>query len=144
MLVPAHGPTERLIYWLSSLRSAIELRGWAEFVSESPEQATKFLNEQVFIDARELAQYMRKAFPTAEFMPLPGVNRYNRVSPRRVGQTVEYDFNLCSKLIHPSAIMLNHPEMTIRSEDQKAHLRVEVLLYAWMIVTRFHDLNWLP
>jgi hypothetical protein len=39
--------------------------------------------------------------------------------------------------------MLNHPEMTIRNDDHKAHLGIEVLLYAWAIVTRFHDLNWL-
>jgi hypothetical protein len=38
------------------LRSEIELRGWAEFVSESPEQATRFLNDEVVIDANELDQ----------------------------------------------------------------------------------------
>jgi hypothetical protein len=35
------------------LRSEIELRGWAEFVSESPEQAAGFLNDEVLIDAQE-------------------------------------------------------------------------------------------
>jgi hypothetical protein len=126
------------------LRSAIELRGWAEWVSESPEQATKFLNEQVVVDAHELDQQMRKAFPGAAFPAMPNSPTAKRKDPPRIGETVDYDFKLCSKLIHPSAIMLNHPEMTIRSEDHKAHLRIEVLLYAWVIVTRFHDLNWVP
>jgi len=126
------------------LRSEIELRGWAEFVSESPDKAARFLNEQVVVDAHELDQYMKKAFPTAAFAALPSVTKAKRVDPPRIGETVEYDFKLCSKLIHPSAIMLNHPEMTLRNEDHKAHLRIEVLLYAWVIVTRFHDLNWLP
>ncbi|MFL6415765.1 MAG: hypothetical protein ACJ74Y_08865 [Bryobacteraceae bacterium] len=49
------------------LRSEIELRGWAEFVSESPEQATRFLNDEVVIDANELDEKMRKAFPSATF-----------------------------------------------------------------------------
>src|ERR1700761_2573917 len=49
------------------LRSEIELRGWAEFVSETPEQATRFVNEEVVIDAHELDHKMRKAFPSAAF-----------------------------------------------------------------------------
>jgi hypothetical protein len=126
------------------LRSEIELRGWAELVSESPEQATRFLNEQVVIDARELDEYVRKAFPNAAFAALPSVTTARRFDPPRIGEAVDYDFKLCSKLIHPSALMINHPELTIRSDDHKAHLRIEVLLYAWVIVTRFHDLNWLP
>ncbi len=126
------------------LRSEIELRGWAEFVSESLEQATRFLNDEVVIDAHELDQKMRKAFPTAAFAALPYAPKAKRVEPPRIGEAVDYDFKLCSKLIHPSALMLNHPEMTIRSDDHKAHLRIEVLLYAWVIVTRFHDLNWQP
>jgi len=40
--------------------------------------------------------------------------------------------------------MLNHPELTIRSEDNKAYLGVQVLLYAWLIVTTFHNINWIP
>jgi hypothetical protein len=40
--------------------------------------------------------------------------------------------------------MLNHPELTIRNEGSKAYLAVEVLLYAWVIVSRFHHLNWVP
>ncbi len=47
----AHGETDLLAM---VLRSEIELRGWAEFVSESPEQATRFLNDEVVIDANEL------------------------------------------------------------------------------------------
>ncbi|MDP8980239.1 MAG: hypothetical protein M3O35_06580 [Acidobacteriota bacterium] len=122
------------------LRSEVELRGWAEFVSENPEQATRFLNDEVVIDANELDQKMRKAFPGAPFAALPNVPKAKRVEPPHIGQTVDYDFKLCSKLIHPSALMLNHPEMTIRNGDHKAYLAVEVLLYAWAIVSRFHDL----
>jgi len=126
------------------LRSEIELRGWAEFVSESPEQATRFLNDEVVIDANELGQKMRKAFASAPFAALPNLPKAKRVEPPRIGQSVDYDFKLCSKLIHPSALMLNHPEMTIRNDDSKAYLAVEVLLYAWVIVNRFHNLNWVP
>ena len=124
------------------LRSEIELRGWAEFVSERPEQATKFLYDEVVIDAHELDQKMRKAFPGAPFAAPRNVPKAKRFEPPRIGQTVDYDFKLCSKLIHPSALMLNHPEMTIRNDDNKAYLAVEVLLYAWVIVSRFHDLVW--
>jgi hypothetical protein len=87
---------------------------------------------------------MRKAFPSAAFAALPNLPKAKRVEPPRIGETVDYDFKLCSKLIHPSALMLNHPEMTIGNEDGKAYLAVDVLLYAWVIVARFHDLNWVP
>lgn len=124
------------------LRSEIELRGWAEFVSESPEQATRFLNTEVVIDANELDQKMRRAFPGAPFDSPPTVPKAKRVEPPRIGQSVDYDFKLCSKLIHPSALMLNHPEMTTRNDDHKVYLAVKVLFYAWLIVSRFHDLVW--
>lgn len=101
------------------------------------------MNDEVVIDAHELDQTMRKAFPGAAFAAPPSVLKAKRGAPPRIGETVDYDFKLCSKLIHPSALMLNHPEMTIRSDDHKAYLGIEVLLYAWVIVTRFHDLNWL-
>ncbi len=122
------------------LRSEIELRGWAEFVSESLEQATRFLNDEVVIDAQELTEKMREVFPSVP--PLPYRAQGKRVDPPRLGQNVDYDFKLCSKLIHPSALMLNHPEITIRNPDHKAYLSVQILLYAWVIVHRFHNLNW--
>lgn len=100
------------------------------------------MNDEVVIDAHELDQKMRKAFPVAPFAALPNVPKAKRVEPAHIGETVVYDFKLWSKLIHPSALMLNHPEMTIRNDDHKAYLGIEVLLYAWVIVTRFHDLNW--
>lgn len=124
------------------LRSEIELRGWAEVVSESVERATKFLNDDVVIDADELSKKMRKAFPG--IAPLPDAPSEKRKDPPRIGQTVDYDFKLCSKLIHPSALMLNHPELTIRNEDNKAYLAVEILFYAWLIVDRFHNISWVP
>jgi hypothetical protein len=125
------------------LRSEIELRGWAELVSESLERATKFLNDDVVIDANELDQKIRQAFPGTPPLPFATTGKLGkRQDPPRIGQTVDYDFKLCSKLIHPSALMLNHPELTIRDEDNKAYLAVRVLFYAWVIVTRFHDINW--
>ena len=125
------------------LRSEIELRGWAELVSESPERAIRFLNDDVVIDAKELNEKMSKAFP-GMIPTLPSMGKLGkREEPPRIGQSVDYDFKLCSKLIHPSALMLNHPELTIRNEDTKAYLAVEVLWYAWVIVSRFHDIVWM-
>jgi len=85
---------------------------------------------------------MRKAFPG--IAPLPDAQSEKRKDPPRIGQTVDYDFKLCSKLIHPSALMLNHPELTIRNEDNKAYLAVEILFHAWLIVDRFHNISWVP
>lgn len=143
----------RAVAWLDAeadlmafvLRGAIELRGWAELVSESPERATQFLNDDVVFDANELSAQIHKAFPDAVFPGLdpPPHKSAKYDNPPRIGQTVEYDFKLCSKLIHPTALMLNHPELTIRNAENKEHLAVETLLYAWVIVSRFHTINWM-
>ena len=86
---------------------------------------------------------MSKAFPGMA-LTLPSSGKLGkREEPPRIGQTVDYDFKLCSKLIHPSALMLNHPELTIRNEVSKAYLAVRVLLYAWVIVRRFHPIVWM-
>jgi hypothetical protein len=122
------------------LRSQIELRSWAEFVSTGPAEAARFLNE-VNIDIQELHLKMDKAFPGA-MQPLPSGIAGKRVDLKRDGDSEEYDFKLCSKLIHPTALMLNHPEATIDDAANKEYLAVEVLFYAWLIVNRFHDLVW--
>jgi hypothetical protein len=123
------------------LRSQIELWAWAKFVAKGVTEAQQFLDETI-IDAQELNDKMNRAFP-GRIQPLPAVNFGNRISLKRANDDEEYDFKLCSKLIHPSSLMLNHPELTIDNNDHKAYLAVQVLLYAWLIVTTFHDLNWM-
>ena len=122
------------------LRSEIELRSWAEFVSTGSKEAAAFLHE-VNIDIQELHLKKDKAFPGA-FQPLPAQIAGKRIDLKRTGDEEEYDFKLCSKLIHPTALMLNHPEATIGNPADKGYLAVEVLFYAWLIVHRFHDLVW--
>ena len=122
------------------LRSEIELRSWAEFASAGPAEAARFLNE-VNIDIQELHLRMDKAFPGA-MQPLPALVAGKRAELKRDGDIEEYDFKLCSKLIHPTALMLNHPEATISNAAIKEYLAVEVLFYAWLIVNRFHDIVW--
>jgi hypothetical protein len=122
------------------LRSQIDLRSWAEYVSIGPAEATAFLKE-VNIDARELHEKTDKAFPGA-VAPLHAQVAGKRTQLKRCNDEEEYAFKLCSKLIHPSALMLNHPEVTIANEADKQYLAVEVLFYAWWLVSRFHDLIW--
>jgi hypothetical protein len=122
------------------LCSQIELRSWAEFVSTGTKEAGEFLHE-VNIDIQELHQKMDRAFP-GPLQPLPTQVGGKRIELKRSGDEEEYNFKLCSKLIHPTALMLNHPEATISNQANKEYLAVEVLFYAWLIVTRFHDLVW--
>jgi hypothetical protein len=122
------------------LRSQIDLRFWAEYVSTGPDEAAAFLNE-VNIDAQELHEKMDKAFPGA-LQRLPVQVPGKRIKLTRSNDEEECAFKLCSKLIHPSALMLNHPEMTITNPHNKAYLAVEVLFYSWWLVSQFHDLNW--
>jgi len=122
------------------LRSQIDLRRWAEFVSQGADEATTFLNE-VNIDIRELHEKMDKAYPGV-MEPLPAKIIGKRVDLSRVDDREAYDYKLCSKLIHPSALLILHPEATIKNALYKEHLAVAVLFYAWYILTRFHEINW--
>jgi len=122
------------------LRSQIDLRAWAEFVSKGPDEAARFLNE-VNIDIRELHETMDKAYPGV-MEPLPEKITGKRVDFSRVDDQEAYAYKLCSKLIHPSALLILHPEVTIGNALYKEHLAVAVLFHAWYILTRFHDINW--
>ena len=123
------------------LRSQIDLRAWAEFVSKSPDEATRFLNE-ANIDIRELHEKMDKAYPGV-MEPLPVKITGKRVDFNRVDSQEDYDYKLCSKLIHPSALLILHPEATIENALYKEHLAIAVLFHAWYILTKFHNINWL-
>ena len=109
-------------------------------MSKGSKEAADFLHE-ANIDIQELHAKMDKAFPGA-LQPLPANAAGNRIELKRTGDEEDYDFKLCSKLIHPTALMLNHPEATITNQANKKYLAVEVLFYAWPIVNRFHDLVW--
>jgi hypothetical protein len=122
------------------LRSQIELRFWAEYVSTGQKEAAAFLHE-VNIDIGELHQKMDKAFPGA-LDPLPVSTAGKRIEMKRSGDEEEYDWKLCSKLIHPTALVLNQPEATIANKGNREYLAVQVLFYAWLIVNRFHDIVW--
>jgi hypothetical protein len=122
------------------LRSQLELRSWAELVSKGPTEAAAFLHE-VNVDIQELTLKMDKAFPDA-VQALPARVAGRRTELKRTGDEEEYDFKLCSKLIHPTALMLNFPEATIGNLAIKEYLAVQVLFYAWWIVSQFHDLAW--
>ena len=121
------------------LRSQIDLRAWADFVSTGPDEARKFLHE-VNIDLRELHQKMDKAY-TGALQPMPEILG-KRQSFQRNGEMEDYFYKLCSKLIHPSAFLLLHPNESIHNALFKEQLAVEVLFYAWLILNRFHDINW--
>jgi hypothetical protein len=122
------------------LRTLIELRAWAKFVSKGEAEAKKFLDEAT-IDMRELHEKMSEAFP-GELAPLPAKILGNRMSLGRENDIEDYNFKLCSKLIHPSSLSLNHPEQTIQNREYREHLAKQVLYYGWRIVSRFHNIEW--
>jgi hypothetical protein len=140
---------ERAILWADDkndlmaivLRGQIDLRAWAEYVSTGPEEASKFLHE-VNIDIRELHEKLDKAYP-GTIEPLPVEIKGKRASLNRVDEQEEYDYKLCSKLIHPSVLLLLHTSELLESNVYKERLCVEVLFRGWWIVDRFHDIEWI-
>ena len=122
------------------LRSQIELRFWTEYISTGPEETEKFLNE-VNIDIQDLHAKMDKAYPGA-LEAMPAMPKGKRIDLTRLDDNEEYSFKLCSKLIHATALTINHPELTIGNPANREYMAVEVLFYGWWIVSRFHELNW--
>jgi len=84
---------------------------------------------------------MVKAFP-GEVQPLSVPIPGKLISLKRIDHEEEYNFKLCSKLIHPTSLMLNHPEETIRNTGYRQHLATQALYYGWAIVSRLHDIVW--
>jgi hypothetical protein len=122
------------------LRNLIELRFWAEYISTGPDETEKFLKE-IDIDVQDLHAKMDRAFPGA-LEPLPPLPKGRRIDLTRGDDNEEYNFKLCSKLIHATALTINHPEATIENASYRQYMAVEVLFYGWWIVSRFHNLNW--
>ena len=123
------------------MRSLIELKFWAKFVSESPAKATQFLSEPT-IDARELFDRLEKMVPpdTYKLETLPPQGKRVNVEPSGARESLIW--KMCSKLIHPSSWVINDLENTIHNPDQRKVFALYVVYYGWGIVTIFHKLVW--
>jgi len=124
------------------MRTLIELKFWAKFVSESEEKATQFLNE-ANIDAKELYERLEKVRPAdSEPMPKLPIVTGTRVSVQPSGDQEQLTWKICSKLIHPSSWGINHFEESVQNADTRQFLAIQVLWYGWGIVSIFHDIVW--
>ena len=123
-----------------ALRSLIELRFWASFVSTGPEEATRFLAE-ADTDSVEIYQSMKKAFPEdVEDVELPELQK--RVKSKQLEGKEQMLFKLTSKFIHPSSLVLHDMDATILNVGHRQTFAVEVLYYGWGILTMMHDIEW--
>jgi len=114
------------------LRSLIELRFWAEYVSTGPEEASRFLAE-ADTDSVELYESMKKAFPDdVRVVEMPEVKK--RVKSKQNEGNEQMLFKLTSKFIHPSSLVLHDMDATILSPVNRQTFAIQV--------TMMHDINW--
>ena len=123
------------------MRSLIELKFWAKFVSESEEKATQFLNE-ADIDMKELYERLEKLLPEDTPRPEMPTVKGKRVNVQPTGDRESLTWKMCSKLIHPSSWGINHFEETVQNADTQQFLAIQVLWYGWGIVNVFHNIEW--
>ena len=123
------------------MRSLIELKFWAHFISAGSEKATQFLNE-ASIDARELYERLEKVAPPGTYQLEAPLIQGKRVTVAPSGAQEALMWKMCSKLIHPSSWVINDPEGTIHNADQRQVLATYVVYYGWGIITIFHDIVW--
>ena len=123
------------------MRSLIELKFWARFISASPEKATQFLNE-ASIDTRELFERLEKLVPPDTYQLEMPLIQGRRVTPEPSGAQESLIWKMCSKLIHPSSWVINDLEGTIHNAYQRQILATYVVYYGWGIITVFHTIVW--
>jgi hypothetical protein len=140
---------ERAVRWIEEdadlmagvMRNLIELKFWAHFVSDTPAKATQFISEAQ-IDARELFEKLEKFVPAGTYQLGDTLAKGKRVNVEVSGAQEALLWNMCSKLIHPSSWVINHPSDTIRNAYQRQVLAVYVLFYGWGIIRIFHTIVW--
>jgi len=113
---------ERAVRWIEEdadlmagvMRNLIELKFWAHFVSDSPAKATQFISEAE-IDARELFEKLEKLVPAGTYQLGDMLAKGKRVNVEVSGAKEALLWKMCSKLIHPSSWVINHPSDTIHN-----------------------------
>ncbi len=122
------------------LRGLIELRFWADFISENSENAERFLNE-ANIDSKDLYERLLMAFPheTTLVANLPGGKR---VHPTRIDDQEELSWKVCTKFVHPTSFVLDSPATTILNDGYLQLFAIKIVFYGWGILEMFHQINW--
>jgi hypothetical protein len=123
------------------MRNLIELKFWAHFVSDSPARATQFISEAE-IDARELFDKLEKVVPAGTYQLDNMLAKGKRVIVEPSDAEEALLWKMCSKLIHPSSWVINHPADTIHNAYQRQVLAVHVVFYGWGIIKIFHTIVW--
>jgi hypothetical protein len=110
------------------MRSLIELSFWADFISKSPENATQFLHESS-IDARELYERLEKLDlwkgDLLELLPV----KEKRITIKPSGLQESLLWKMCSKLIHPTSMVINDLDGTMHNDVQRRILAIYVVFY---------------
>ena len=125
----------------SVMRDLIELKFWAHFVSDSPAKATQFISEAE-IDARELFDKLEQLVPAGTYQVENMFPKGKRVNVEPSDAEEALIWKICSKLMHPSSWVINHPAETIHNAYQRQVLAVHVLFYGWGIIRIFHTIVW--
>jgi hypothetical protein len=123
------------------LRSFIELRFWADYVSQEDAKADHFLKEAI-TDSKDIYDRLVKAFPEeATELEFDAVVKRERTSTH--GEEEEFLYKICSKFLHPASLVLGDREGTILNEDYRKIFAIKVIYYAWGIMEMFHTIEWI-
>ena len=122
------------------LRSLIELRFWADFISQGNDKAEHFLQE-ANTDSKDIYDRLLKSFPK-ETTPYNFPPAAKRISPTRIDDHEELLWKVCSKFVHPTSLVLDSPETTILNEGYREVFAIKALYYGWGILEMFHTIRW--
>lgn len=124
------------------LRNLMELREWAKFVASDEKQAERFVNESV-IDTRELFDLIGAPVD-------PAIDALNAAAAHIQGKRKRFDrgseqddffWKLCSKLIHPSSLVINNTHTLLQDSIIRKRLAVRVAHLGWLVVNETYNIN---
>jgi hypothetical protein len=123
------------------LRSFIELRFWADYVSQENEKADHFLKEAI-TDSKDIYDRLLRAFPE-DTNELEFDSLVKRVKTSTRGEEEEFLYKICSKFLHPTSLVLGDRAGTILNEDYRKIFAIKIIYYSWGIMEMFHTIEWI-
>ena len=118
-------------------RNLIEVKFWSAFIAESEENATRFLTEFIVnmteLGKKWLEQPQDQQKLLAAFFTATGiVHPVKRVTVSRDIYLDDAQYKICSKLIHPTSLVINNMEL-LTNDFQRRNFQSQSLSSASQI-----------
>lgn len=125
------------------MRRLIEVRYFSIAINESEEKSRQLMHDEFANDALEIFARLQELAP-GKYDEKDVLKELDLQKPAsgsiktsRWGPTERYLWKLTSKLIHPSALVINELDSTLNNDAFRNLFSLHIVRYAWLII---HDM----